>query len=83
MEPEKLKIVRADLSRDKNELHRFIVEEFCNNPLQTLLPVPSSDREKFFDSLASGNCTSLAFYDNDIIGCRTGNIIKYGDILKV
>ena len=83
MDPDKLKIVRVNLTRDKNDLHKFIVEEFANNPLQTLLPVPLSDREKFFDSLATGNCSAIAFYGNEIIGCRTGNIVKYGDLLKV
>ena len=78
MEAAKVQLIRADLKKHKTELTKFLVAHFSNNPLNTLLPVPECDLAEFFiDTVGYGNLTLLAFYEDELVGCRTGNILSY------
>ena len=84
MEAGKVQLVRCDLEKHKTELTKFVVAHFSDNPLMKLLPVPENERAEFYgDLLVNGNMSLLAFYEDELVGCRTGDIHTYEEHLAV
>jgi len=77
-----VKLIRADLKKHNNELVQFLTSHFAANPLNTLLPLPQPELGWFMEVMASGNLTVLAFHENELVGCRTGKIVPYRQLLE-
>ena len=83
MEAGKVQLIRCDLDKHKTELTKFILA-FGHNPLMKLLPIPENELAEFVgDIFINGNLSLLAFYEDEMVGCRTGNITTYEDYLAV
>ena len=79
----KIQFIKANLKEHEHLILKFLVKNFRRHPLDALIPVPIEELEYFWKRLARGNLTILAFSGNEIVGCLTGNILAYEDILKV
>ena len=74
---------KVDLERDEEMVREFVTKHFGKNPLQVLLPAGDEMSAAINGLIASGKDTILAFYGDELVGCRTGSIKTYDEMIKV
>jgi len=82
MDPQKLEIKKLDASTADGSVLQFINEYFSKNPMNDLFQIEGDMLVAINKYLADGKTSLLAYYDDELVGCRTGNIYTYAQYLK-
>ena len=82
MADQNIQLIRGDIKRQKTEVAKFSVTHL-DSPLRNLLPVPENEREKFYSRTDfTKDRLVLAFYEDQLVGFCTGNILTYKTYLE-
>ena len=77
-----LKLLTGSLENHKPAMRRFLVEHFYKNPLNMLIQIPPGEREIVYEAFIR-NYNVLAFYNDELVGCKTGSVMTYGEMAEV
>ena len=78
-----MEIKKLSANTTDGSVLEFINEYFSKNPMNDLFQIEGEMLAAINKYIADGKTTLLAYYDNELVGCRTGNIYTFAQYLKV